>query len=55
MSLTEERSYAFWMQIRDSLLKQVDAIERMLEITPRTSELRKMAKETKVDTKNVVE
>lgn len=30
---------------RDGLLKQVDAIERILGISPRTSELRKMEKE----------
>ena len=27
---------------RDALLKQVDAVERMLHLSPRTSEIRKM-------------
>jgi len=31
---------------RDGLLKQVDAIERILGISPRTSELRKILKES---------
>lgn len=34
----------YLMVIRDALLKQVDAYERLLGITPRTAELRKAAK-----------
>ena len=33
-----------WLQVRDGLLKQVDALERMLDISPRTAEIRKAAK-----------
>lgn len=33
--------------LRDALLKQVDAYERILCISPRTSELRQAAKEAK--------
>jgi hypothetical protein len=32
---------SFWMDIRQALLMIVDTIERMLGITPRTSECRK--------------
>ena len=32
---------AFWMLVRQALLLQVDAIERRLEINPRTARLRK--------------
>jgi len=35
---------AFWLQLRQALLMMVDAIERMIDIQPRTSELRKEAK-----------
>ena len=35
---------AFWMAIRQALLMALDAIERELNISPRTSELRKLAK-----------
>lgn len=35
---------AFWLQVRQALLMIVDAIERMLDIAPRTSELRREAK-----------
>lgn len=35
----------FWMAVRQGLLMMVDAIERMLEHTPRTSELRRFWKE----------
>jgi hypothetical protein len=31
----------FWMTIRQALLLILDAVERRLEISPRTSELRK--------------
>lgn len=34
-----------WMMIRQSLLMYLDAIEKALDISPRTSELRKEAKE----------
>ena len=40
--MTTDRT--FWLQIRQALLMAVDAIERMLGIAPRTSELRKEAK-----------
>ena len=48
-----EREYL--MQVRQALLLQLDAIERVLNITPRTSELRKRERErAKVsDTDNV--
>jgi hypothetical protein len=32
----------FWTVMRQALLLMIDAIERMLEIEPRTAELRKM-------------
>jgi hypothetical protein len=34
----------FWMLIRQALLMALDAIERMLEIQPRTAELRKLSR-----------
>jgi len=34
----------FWLQVRQALLMIVDAIERLFELEPRTSELRKEAK-----------
>ena len=40
VSLTRE----YFLLLRDGLLKQVDAIERLLEISPRTVELRREAK-----------
>ena len=33
------------LQMRDGLLRQVDAIERRLAMSPRTAELRKLAKQ----------
>jgi hypothetical protein len=38
----EERE--FWMQRRDALLREVEAIERALEIHPRTALLRRRVK-----------
>ena len=35
---------AFWMQVRQALLMMVDAIERMVDVQPRTSELRRERK-----------
>lgn len=43
VSLTRE----YMLILRDGLLKQVDAIERMLAINPRTAELRRDAKEAR--------
>lgn len=40
ISLTRE----YLLILRDGLLKQVDAVERMLGISPRTSELRQTEK-----------
>lgn len=40
ISLTRE----YLLILRDGLLKQVDAVERMLGISPRTSELRQLEK-----------
>lgn len=40
----EGRQRVLWMGIRQGLLGVVDAIEVFLNITPRTSELRKLAK-----------
>ncbi len=37
-------SREYMLILRDGLLKQVDAIERMLSISPRTSELRRELK-----------
>ena len=34
----------FWMGMREAYLSQVDAIERRLDIKPRTSELRREEK-----------
>lgn len=34
----------FWLAFRQALLMMVDAIERALDVRPRTSELRKEAK-----------
>ena len=34
----------FWLAVRQSLLLMVDAVERFLNISPRTSELRRQAK-----------
>ena len=39
----EERS--MWMSTRQALLMQVDAIERLLRISPRTSELKKQGRD----------
>ena len=41
-----------WTAIRQAALLIVDAIERALDIQPRTSELRKERKEAKHGTKN---
>jgi hypothetical protein len=38
------RERELWMGIRQALLMAVDAIERWLEITPRTAELRREAR-----------
>jgi len=45
LSLTRE----YILLLRDSALKMVDAYERILGITPRTSELRQLAKEQKYE------
>ncbi len=37
----------FWMMMRQALLLWLDAMERMLSITPRTAELRKIYKDAK--------
>lgn len=34
----------FWMAIRQALLMALDALERMLGVSPRTAELRKLGK-----------
>jgi hypothetical protein len=39
----------FWMLIRQALLMVVDAIERRLEISPRTSELKRQLKNKSKD------
>lgn len=36
-----EHEREFWRQQRQALLMQIDAIERLLELNPRTAELRK--------------
>jgi hypothetical protein len=38
-------SREFWIKVREALLLLVDALERELLISPRTSELRRLAKE----------
>jgi hypothetical protein len=35
------KDQALWMGIRQALLMAIDAIERFLDISPRTAELRK--------------
>lgn len=35
----------FWRRRRDALLAEVDAIERLLEMEPRTAELRRQYKQ----------
>jgi hypothetical protein len=34
----------FWMCLRNALLSVVDAIERMLDITPTTAQIRRQAR-----------
>lgn len=41
---TTESMILFYKTLRKTLLEQVDAIERLLNISPRTAELRKVAK-----------
>ena len=38
----------FWMAFRQALLMMLDALERELQISPRTAELRKQSKESKI-------
>lgn len=38
----------FWMAVRQALLMMLDALERMLEIEPRTAELRGWYKRSKI-------
>ena len=45
MPLPTYRQKEFWLDVRTALLMLVDAIERLISITPRTMELRKMFKE----------
>ena len=40
-----EQMMQYYMTQRKTLLEQVDAIERLLNISPRTAELRKAAKD----------
>ena len=47
LDVQKEREY--WLVFRDALLKQVDAIERLLCISPTTAELRKAAKELRYE------
>jgi len=45
MSTTEPvANPTFWLTVRQALLLLVDAIETLLEISPRTSELRRLAR-----------
>jgi len=44
----------FWLAIRQALLMILDAIERLLAISPRTAEIRKERKETKAARKERV-
>jgi hypothetical protein len=53
MTTDEERT--FWLQMRQSLSTQVDAIERLLHISPRTAELRKERKERHDRTQEIVQ
>jgi len=39
-----DRERELWLMLRQALLLMVDAIERFLELAPRTSELRKERK-----------
>ena len=39
----------FWLMLRDGLLVQVDAIERKLELQPRTAELRQRARQDRIE------
>jgi hypothetical protein len=40
-----DRDRDFWLLVRQGILLIVDAIERWLDIHPRTAELRKQSKE----------
>jgi hypothetical protein len=42
----QERNKAFWMQFRQGLLVIIGAIEGMLEINPKTSDLRRRWRES---------
>ena len=44
IAYTESMNKDLWMAVRQALLMIVDAIERELQITPRTSTLRKETK-----------
>jgi hypothetical protein len=44
----EMTDYDFWMAVRQALLMVLDALERMLEIEPRTAELRGWYKQSKI-------
>ena len=39
-NVPESQAREFWLSVRKALLEQTDAIERMLAIEPRTSQLR---------------
>ena len=40
----------FWVAVRQVLLMVLDALERMLDISPRTAELRRMQKYGRIRT-----
>jgi len=43
--VVDDRTRSLWIGIRQALLLLLDAVERYLDLCPRTSELRKQAKE----------
>lgn len=45
----ETRAREFWLSVRKALLEQTDAIERLLNIRPRTAELRAQMRAAKRD------
>ena len=44
VSIDDQQWREFWMQRRDALLREVEAIERALGINPRTAQLRRRSR-----------
>ena len=49
----EKKEKHFWLAIRQALLMAVDAIERLLEMHPRTSQLRDELKRSVIQQREI--